>query len=133
MPLELLLALVAGGISAIAVILHLSGRSERAVLTTETARKAWLRHCPGDSIRDVLPAAGGHAALVAAQSGPGLVWAFGADTVARHLHAAAVSPSPAGLRFDFKDFSAPALSLALTGTERAHWQALIAAAAQEAV
>ncbi|WP_323783402.1 hypothetical protein [Leisingera sp.] len=128
MPLELLLALVAGGIAAIAAILHLSGRSERAVLTAETARAAWLRHCPGDSIRNVRPAADGQAALIAAQSGAGLVWAFGAATVARHLSGAEVSPSPNGLRFDFNDFSAPGLSLTLTAAERKHWQALIAAA-----
>ncbi len=132
MPLELLLALVAGGISAIAAILHLTGRSERAVLTQASARDAWLRHCPGDSIRQVRPAADGHAALIAAQSGAGLVWSFGADTVARHLNGAAVSPVSAGLQFDFNDFSAPGLTLALTSAEREHWQALIAAAEEAA-
>ena len=81
MALELLLALVLGGISGIAVLLHLTGRSRQAVLGVETARTAWLRHFPEDSVLRVLPADGGQAALVLTSGGPGLLWAFGADTV----------------------------------------------------
>ncbi|MFY0308938.1 hypothetical protein ACFMBG_03435 [Leisingera sp. D0M16] len=132
MPLELLLVLVAGGITAIAAILHLTGRSARAVLTADSARAAWLRHCPGDTVLQVRPTATGQAALIAAHSGAGLVWAFGADTAARHLNGAKISERPGGLHFGFKDFSAPSVSVALSGAEHARWQALIAAVGEAA-
>lgn len=126
MPLELLLVLVAGGIAAIAAILHLTGRSARTVLTAESAKRAWLRHCPGDTVHHVLPAATGQAALISAHSGAGLVWAFGADTAARHLHGAAISERSGGLHIRFNDFSAPGVSVGLSGAERARWQTVIA-------
>ncbi|WP_027235134.1 hypothetical protein [Leisingera caerulea] len=132
MPLELLLALVAGGITAIAVLLHVTGRSRQAVLTAESSRAAWLRQYPQDRVQNVLPAASGHAALIAADSGPGLVWAFGADSVARHLGGAAIAESAGGLRISFKDFSAPGVSVALTRAERARWQAVIASGGETA-
>lgn len=132
MPLELLLVLVAGGITAIAAILHLTGRSARTVLTADSAKRAWLRHCPGDTVHHVLPATTGQAALITAHSGAGLVWAFGADTAARHLHGAAISERSSGLHIRFNDFSAPGLSVALSGAERVRWQALIAAGGEAA-
>ncbi|MBY6067545.1 hypothetical protein KUW17_12385 [Leisingera aquaemixtae] len=132
MPLELLLALVLGGISGIAVLLHLTGCSRQVVLTAASARAAWLRHFPGDSVITVLPAASGRAALVQTEGGPGLLWAFGADTVGRHLAVGQVRETGTGLRFDFNDFAAPGLSLPLPERERRTWLAQIATAAEAA-
>ncbi|MEW2913051.1 hypothetical protein [Leisingera sp. JC11] len=132
MPLELLLALVAGGISGIAILLHLTGRSRQAVLTAASARSAWQRHFPNDSVVDVLPAASGQAALVLTEGGPGLLWAFGADTVGRHLAAGQVRETGTGLRFEFNDFAASGLSLALPESERQQWMALIKTPAETA-
>ncbi|KIC28632.1 hypothetical protein [Leisingera sp. ANG-M6] len=125
MPLELLLALVAGGISGIAVLLHLTGRSRQRILGAGNTRADWLRHFPEDSVFKVLPAASGQAALVLTNGGPGLLWAFGADTVGRHLAAEQVRETATGLRFDFNDFAAPGLSLRLPERERQQWLALI--------
>ncbi|MBY6139858.1 hypothetical protein KUV26_10465 [Leisingera daeponensis] len=132
MPLELLLALVAGGISAIALLLHLTGRSRQAVLGTGSARTAWLRHFPGDSVIKVLPAASGQAALILTGNGPGLLWAFGADTAGRRLTAGQVRETADGLHFAFNDFAAPSLALPLPEGERRHWLAQIAATAEAA-
>lgn len=132
MPLELLLALVVGGISGIAVLLHLTGRSRQAVLTAGSARSAWLRHFPNDCVIKVLPAASGQAALVLTEGGPGLLWAFGADTVGRPLAAARIRETAAGLRFEFNDFSAPGLSLSLPESERRQWLELINTPAEAA-
>ncbi|NSY37950.1 hypothetical protein [Leisingera sp. ANG59] len=125
MPLELLLALVLGGISGIAVLLHLTGRSRLAVLSAETARTGWLRHFPGDKISKVLPAASGQAVLVLTEGGPGLLWVFGADTVGRRLAESKIRETATGLRFEFNDFAAPGLSLPLSDGERLQWLALI--------
>jgi len=85
MPLNVLLIIIVGGIAAIALLLHLLGKSRLAVLTQEDARSAWHRHFPDDEILDLTVAHDGHAALVQTSQGPGLLWSFGADTVARHL------------------------------------------------
>ncbi|UWQ33602.1 hypothetical protein K3555_03535 [Leisingera sp. M527] len=132
MPLELLLALVAGGIFAIAVLLHLTGRSRQAVLTHENSRAAWFRQFPADSITQVTPASSGQAALVITKAGPGLLWAFGADTVGRHLTITQVRETGTGLRFDFNDFAAPGVSLSLSEYERREWLAQVATAAETA-
>ncbi|MDC0658428.1 hypothetical protein N6L27_10510 [Leisingera sp. SS27] len=132
MALELLLALVLGGISGIAVLLHLTGRSRQAVLGVETSRSGWLRHFPGDKVLKVLPAASGQAALVVTGNGPGLLWAFGSGTVGRHLTGSQVRETATGLRFEFNDFAAPGLSLALPERERQQWLALINTPAEAA-
>ncbi|MGR3760467.1 hypothetical protein ACUXV3_10110 [Roseobacteraceae bacterium NS-SX3] len=128
MPLEILLILVIGGISAIAVLLHATGRSAPVQLDAASARRAWLRHAPDDTVHDVTLAASGHAALVQASSGPGVVWSFGADTVARHLRDTKIRPAPAGLRLSFHDFGTPGVTLTLTEDERARWRQLMTAA-----
>ncbi|PCJ06843.1 MAG: hypothetical protein COB16_12260 [Rhodobacteraceae bacterium] len=128
MPLHILLILVAGGIGLIAVLLHLSGRSAQTVMTSEEARNAWLRQFPEDDIRQVLIAQDGHAALVQTPNGMGLVWAFGADTVARHLTGFDLTDTKRGLRVNFHQFAAPSSSLTLTETERADWRLLMIAA-----
>lgn len=125
MPLEILLALVVIGIAGIAVLLHLTGRSDQTSLNTATAQAQWLRHFPQDEIVDITLAASGQSALVRTVQGPGLLWVFGADTVARHLNGADLVETDTGLRVLFHDYAVPALSLTLTETERQHWQTLI--------
>lgn len=128
MPLELLLILVVGGISAIALLLHLSGRSKPKVMTEPQARDAWMRQFPESPIADLTLARDGHAALIqtADDSAPlGLVWSFGADTVARFLEDAKLSPCKKGLHLHLADFSAPAVQLHLDQPEAMHWQGMI--------
>ncbi|AVO37699.1 hypothetical protein [Pukyongiella litopenaei] len=121
MPLTLLLVLVIGGISAITLLLHLTGRSERVLLTAATARAGWLRQFPGDRVGEVTVARDGHAALVATPDGPGLVWAFGSDTVARRLDGCSAENTRRGLRLRLHDHTAPTVTLDLTGAERHDW------------
>ncbi|MEX5599919.1 hypothetical protein [Pseudophaeobacter sp. C1-32P7] len=125
MPLEILLIMVIGGVSAVAAILHLSGRSEQTVLSVEDARAEWHRHFPDDVILQVLIAENGHAALVQTEGGTGLLWAFGADTVARHLIDFDVFETGTGLRLEFHDFGTPGVSLSLAPHERADWQQMM--------
>jgi len=126
MPLHILLILVVGGISAITLLLHLLGKSRLAFLTTEDARGAWHRHFPDDDIRDVIVAQNGHAAFVQTAQGPGLLWSFGADTVARHLRDFDLIEAPNHLQVMFHDFTAPRVTLHLSETERPRWQELMA-------
>lgn len=124
MPLEILLILVVGGIGAIALLLHLSGRSRQTRLDESAARAAWLRQFPDISVRDVLLAQTHQAALITTATEPqglGLVWSFGADTVARDLLAAEVKVSGRSLRIRFNDFAAPQAILRLPPPEAAHW------------
>ncbi len=121
MPLEFLLALVIGGIAGIAVLLHLAGRSRRCVLSPETAEAAWLRHFPGDRVHETRIASDGHAALIVTDRGTGLLWALGADTVARRLEDFDLIDKGDHLRVVFHDFTAPAVTLALDPFERRHW------------
>lgn len=128
MPLETLLILVVGGITTIAIILHLTGRSERAALRPDTVRAAWLRHFPQDEVRDILLARDGHAALVETQAGPGLLWALGADTVGRRLQDYTFSDTGDGLTIRFHDFTAPRVTLTLAPDETPIWQQRLARA-----
>lgn len=121
MPLTILLALVVGGIAGIALLLHLSGRSRKRVLTPETAADDWLRHFPQDQVYEATISHDGHAALVLTGAGPGLLWAFGANTVARRLKDFDLIDKGARLRVVFHDFTAPAVSLRLDDFERQHW------------
>lgn len=122
MPLPVLLVLVIGGIAGIALLLHLTGRSRVLVMSAEDARTAWHRHMPDDEILDVIVSYTGHAALVTTSQGPGLVWAFGADTTARHLRDYDMLETEDGLQILFHDFTAPSVTLRLTEPERAHWR-----------
>ncbi|WP_425043237.1 hypothetical protein [Primorskyibacter sp. S87] len=125
MPLYVLLALVIGGIAAITGLLHLTGKSRRRILMPEDARGEWHRHFPDDNIIDVTVSRDGHAALIRAEEGPGLLWALGADTVARRLIDYDMVEYPDGLRVMFHDFSAPHVALNLSEEERDTWQSLI--------
>ena len=125
MPLYILLTLVIGGIAGIALLLHLMGKSAPLVMSSEDARAAWHRHFPDDEIKDALITGDGHAALIRTSQGPGLVWSFGADTVARHLRDFDVIEAPDHLRVIFHDFTAPKVTLHLDENERQHWQSLM--------
>ncbi len=125
MPLEILLVLVVGGIAAITLLLHFSGRSEQRILTLETAQSDWLRHFPNDVVIDVTVSLDGHAALVRTDAGPGIIWSFGADTVARHLLDYDWIEHPNGFEFRFHDFATPKVVVHLDDIERQHWQNLM--------
>lgn len=121
MPLPVLLALVVGGISGIALLLHLTGRSRLAVLDPETAAAAWTRENPGDEVIEATVSADGHAALILTPQGKGLVWAVGADTTARPLRDFDLMETPQGLTVLFHDFTAPRAKIRLADFERRHW------------
>ncbi|MGV6803510.1 MAG: hypothetical protein ACWA49_04825 [Ruegeria sp.] len=125
MPLELLLVLVIGGISGITLLLHLTGKSRLRLLSAETARAEWLRHFPEDDILDITLAHDNHAALVRTDLGAGLLWAFGADTVARYLHDFDWIDQPDGIEIQFRDFATPGVTVRLEETERRHWRHLL--------
>ncbi len=122
MSLNILLMLVIGGIVVIALLLHLLGKSRLTVLSEEDARSAWHRHFPDDEILGLIVAGDGHAALVQTGQGPGLLWSFGADTVARHLRDFDLLEEPDHLKVIFHDFTAPSATLHLSETERPVWQ-----------
>ncbi len=118
MPLNILLILVVGGIAILALLLHLLGKSRLVILTPEDARTAWHRHFPDDEILGLTVASDGHAAVVQTDQGPGLLWSFGADTVARHLRDFDLLEKPGHLSVIFRDFTAPRVTLYLNATER---------------
>lgn len=125
MSLNILLILVVGGIAVLALLLHVLGKSRRMVLTTEDARTAWHRHFPDDEILGLTVAHDGHAALVQTNQGPGLLWAFGADTVARYLRDFDLVDKPGHLSVIFHDFTAPRVTLHLSDAERPIWQEMM--------
>ena len=125
MPLPVLLALVAGGIAGIALLLHLAGRSRRAVLDPHSAAAAWLRENPDDTVTGAIVSADGHAALILTRRGKGLVWSMGADTTTRPLRDFALRETPQGLVIRFRDFTAPRARLRLDAAERRHWRRLM--------
>ena len=124
MPLELLLGLVVGGIAAIAALLHWTGNSQRRVMMPEDARAEWHRHFPDDIIEGVTVSRDGHAALIETETGPGLLWAMGADTVGRHLLDYDLIEHSRGLDVVFRDYTAPRATLHLTEDERPGWRIL---------
>lgn len=126
MPLHILLPLVVLGIAGIALMLHLLGYSRQVVIRDAAdAMRLWLHHWPEDQVQGAHVAQDGHAALVDTANGLGLVWAFGADTSARLLAGAALSPCGAGLRVRLRDFTAPTVTLHLRPEEAGDWQARI--------
>ncbi|MFS4582043.1 hypothetical protein [Phaeobacter sp. C3_T13_0] len=122
MPLEILVTMVLVGIVFIAILLHCTGRSAAVSMTRETAAKAWSRHDPDTQIRNALPNAIGHAALVDTNKGLGLVWCFGADTIARPLAGCRLADHPKGLLVRFVDFAAPSVLLHLSEEEKTSWR-----------
>lgn len=125
MSLNILIILVVSGISLIALLLHGLGKSRLTVLTPEDARTAWFRHFPDDDISDVTVTNDGHAALIQTSQGPGLLWSFGADTVARHLRNFDLQEQTGGIRVMFHDFTAPRVTLHLDESEHPLWQKIM--------
>ncbi len=123
MPLSILLPMVGLGIAGIAVLLHLLGLSRRATLADEAAaRAAWLREFPGDAPMRVTLCHDRSAALIMTETGRGVVWPMGADTTARYLDGAQITPTRTGLRIDLPDYTAPRIHLALDPNETAEWR-----------
>ena len=122
MPLEILLVLVVGGITAIGVALHFLGFSKARPMTREKAEQQWQRHFEGARITQVVMAKSGRACLVRDEGGLGVMWQFGADTVARRLPCRRVDDHAHGLRLRFADFTAPVVLLKLDADEREQWK-----------
>ncbi|MGR3462290.1 MAG: hypothetical protein ACU0AX_00870 [Roseovarius sp.] len=123
MPLSILLPMVGLGIAGIAVLLHLLGLSRRATLADEAAaRAAWLREFPDDAPMRVTLCHDRSAALIMTETGRGVVWPMGADTTARYLDGAQITPTRTGLRIDLPDYTAPRIHLALDPNETAEWR-----------
>lgn len=126
MPLHVLLALVVGGIGAITVLLHLLGLSAPRIFDGPgDVASRWLREFPDDKVVDVTLNHKGTAAFVQTRTTPGLVWSFGADTVARPLRDFNAIATPKGLRIEFHDFAAPHVQIALDDFETNHWENLL--------
>ncbi|NOD84453.1 hypothetical protein [Ruegeria sp. HKCCD6119] len=125
MPLEILLTLVVGGIAGVTLLLHLTGKSQQVMLTPDIARSQWARHFPDDDVVDVTVSHDGHAAMVRTSSGNGLLWSFGADTVARHLLDYDLLDHPEGFEILFHEFSVPKTLIRLDDFERHHWRDLM--------
>lgn len=118
MPLDILIALVVGGIAGIAALTHVAGLSRRrAFEAADQARTGWLREFPDDRVTSVTLLSDPHAALVEADLGAGLVWAMGADTVARRLAGARAARRGDRLILRFPDWGAPRLALRVTEAE----------------
>lgn len=125
MPLEILGAIVIGGLLGIYVLLRATGHSQPVTLTVDSAQDAWLRHAPGTKIQTVIVSEDGSAALIRTARRTGIVWAFGADTVARFVRHHDITSTQNGLRIRLNDFGAPAVSLTLTNEEREIWRKIL--------
>ncbi|MEX0281622.1 MAG: hypothetical protein AB3N13_10615 [Arenibacterium sp.] len=122
MPLEFLLVLVIGGISGIALALHMTGHSKIEPMDETTAKAGWLRHYPDDPVMDLFLTPDGRAALVTTATERGVVWQTGADTIARKLADYHLVETRGGLTLRFDDFGAPRLKLKLSETESLSWK-----------
>ena len=127
MPLEWMLALVAGGIAGIAALTWALGWSAPLRLGTPSeACRWWDRERPDRPARGAALAADGRAALIATEAGPGLVRVMGQDCTTHDLDGASIRAAPGGLDIRFPDFAAPRLRVRLDeGGDRAAWAALI--------
>lgn len=118
MPLPILLTMVVGGIAGIAFLLHSLGHSRRFDLANAgVARAEWARHWPDDEVSHVYMS--NDAALVETDRGPGLLRAFGADTVAHRI--TIMDQSSRGLRIGFGAFDAPDAILRLSAENATLW------------
>lgn len=128
MSLEVLLALVVGGIAGIAVLLHVMGLTAPHVFKNgREAMAAWAREVPEHPATGFHLSSDFHAALVTFDGGYGIVWSFGSDTVARVLGNSRANKTKTGLQFDFPDFGASKLDVALTEKDREVWINLLEA------
>ncbi len=98
MPLSILLPLVIGGITFIALLLHGLGLSSRKRIdSAETARIAWRDEFPEVTPIRVILCRDQHAALIMTAQDPGVVFAMGADSTARFLTGARFHKTARGL------------------------------------
>lgn len=125
MPLGLLIIIVVIGIAGIALLAHRLGMSAPLEMAEDDARARWLREWPDDPVTAIRRAPDGHAALVLTRTGPGLVWSFGADSVARRIRDAELTDCAQGLRIDLHDFAAPPVTLHLPPDDARTWRAAI--------
>lgn len=123
MSLSVLLPMVVLGVSGVVYLTYLLGFSKEAELTEATARAAWMREFTDDGVRSADVSQCGHAALIDASSGPGVVWVMGQDTTARQLNDVQAEQTPKGLVLHLRDFTAAHIRLELTPEEAADWRA----------
>lgn len=122
MPLHILLILVIGGITGIAVALHLLGLSRTEPFTLETAHAAWLRNRPHDRVLRIDLTADGHAARVTTDAGRGILWQMGADSCARLLDGTEEAHADrTTVTLHLNDYTAPKIRLHLTPQEQDDW------------
>lgn len=126
MPLEILGPLVVIGIAGVAVLLHVLGYSRRVDLSDAAlARAAWLREFPETQVLNIAPADNGRAALVISTIGPGVVWAFGADTVARRLPPDGPDFGAGDMTLTFPDFGTGRMHLPLSPETITQWRSTL--------
>lgn len=121
MPLSVLLPMVVLGISGIALLLHLLGKSGRLRLDREAAIAGWQREMGHTKVQQVLLAPSGHAALVQSDTGAGLVWVLGRDTVARTLGPGSLTRAKGRLRVSFSDYGSNDVILDLPPDTQKLW------------
>lgn len=122
MPLHILLILVIGGIAGIALALHLLGLSRATPFTPGSARAAWARHRPDDTILTVQLTQNGLAARILTDAGRGILWHVGADSCARVLDGHEDAHVRDGcVTVHLNDYTAPKIRLHLTQDEQQDW------------
>ncbi len=126
MPLSIMLILVIGGITGIALMLHLLGYSTGLRFTDKgVVQQEWARHAPDSRVTGALISADKRAALVLTSHGPGLLWTMGADSTGHQVTGATVTTWAEGLDIDLHDFSAPGLRVRLAAEDRPRWQEIL--------
>lgn len=130
MPLSILVPMVVLGIAGIAFLTWWLGLSTPARFADEDAARAgWLDEFPDDPPLRITLCHNHSAALIDTAEGHGIVWPMGADTTARYLTGARLTPTKTGLRIDLPDYTAPHIHLTLSPDEATRWPALIKAPA----
>lgn len=127
MPLSILLPMVIVGIAGITLLLHLLNLSRPLHFPDEAAaRAAWLREFPDVPVDRVILCKTCLAALIETNSGPGVVWAMGADSTARFLTGARATARPNGVMLSLPDFTAPQIFIAMGPDEKDVWLSRLA-------
>lgn len=88
-----------------------------SIASDNVARREWARHWPDDWVQAVHLAGG--AALIDGSHGIGLLRVIGGDTVAHRV--VQMQPVTGGLRLEFADFAAPAVTLPLADPTLSDW------------
>ncbi len=124
MPLSVLIPVVVIGIAGIAVILHLLGLTAPRRLTDRAeALAAWAREFPELPAAEARLSADQRAALILLPNGEaGIVWCFGADTVARPLAGSELRETETGFVIRLRDVGAPRVTVTLAAEERPRWK-----------